>query len=340
MSKQALFRHRIIDKYLSNSLSRYPSKEDLRRACEHELFGTDLGLHICDSTIEKDLRSMRDEYDAPIKYHRFHKGYYYSDPNFRINDLPLSESNLTAIRFAANTLLQFKDVAIFREFSHTIDKMMERISLNSQIKPKELQEYVQFETHTSVGGSEHLQPLLKAIQESTLVYFEYENFRTGIIKTRKVCPLLLKEYRNRWYLISFDYIKEKITTYALERMHNLDFTKQKVSKPQDFNPQLFFEHSIGISTGETHPEIIRFKADKTAAKYIESQPFHATQKLIKHASDHSIFELCVFVSEEFIRSILSFGGEISIIEPKSLRKTIQERIHKMVVNYQQENPNG
>ena len=36
--------------------------------CEEEIFGSSEGVHICDSTIEKDLFSMRMEHDAPISY--------------------------------------------------------------------------------------------------------------------------------------------------------------------------------------------------------------------------------------------------------------------------------
>lgn len=230
--KKTLFRHRIIDKCLRNPYKPFPSKEDLRTACEQELFGSEDRSNICDSTIEKDIREMRAEYDAPIKFSKLEKGYYYEDPDFSINDVPLNESNLDAIRFAAHTLLQFKDVELFKEFGNAIDKIVDRITLSSQTKKQsDLDEFVQFETAVSVGGGHYLPLLLDAIQKSVAVYFEYENFNTQTVKPRKVCPLLLKEYRNRWYLISYDLIKEKITTYALERMMNVELSEESVVKP-------------------------------------------------------------------------------------------------------------
>ncbi len=238
--KNTLFRHRIIDKCIRNPYKPFPSKQDLRTACENELFGSEDRQNICDSTIEKDLFAMRQEYDAPIKYSKLNKGYYYDDPNFTINDVPLNESDLDAVRFAANTLLQFKDVELFKEFGNAIDKIVDRVSLSTQAKQQvELNEYVQFETAVSVGGGEFLPDLLSAIQKSVAVFFEYENFNSNTVKPRKVCPLLLKEYRNRWYLISFDLIKNKITTYALERMKKVELSEEKVVKPHHFNPKDF-----------------------------------------------------------------------------------------------------
>lgn len=332
--KNTLFRHRIIDKCIRNPFKPFPSKQDLRIACEQELYGSENGSNICDSTIEKDLFAMRQEYDAPIKYSKLEKGYYYEDPEFTINDVPLNESDLDAVRFAANTLLQFKDVELFREFGNAIDKIVDRVALSTQAKQQqEINEFVQFETAVSVGGGEFLPDLLNAIQKSVAVFFEYENFNSKTVKPRKVCPLLLKEYRNRWYLISYDMVKDRITTYALERMRNVELSEEKVVKPHHFNPKDFFRYSVGISTSESAPEKVEFTAKDIAAKYLQTQPFHHSQTIIKANDVETVFQLEVFISEELIRSILSFGGEITVHKPKSLEQTIKNRLEEMVKNY-------
>lgn len=327
--KNALIRYRIIDKSLRNAYKPFPSKQELREACEEALYGNTSGEHICDSTIEKDMFNMKIEHDAPIKYSKREKGYYYTDPEFSINDVPLNEEDLKAIKFAANTLLQFKEVDMFKQFGSAIDKIVDRVSLTDAGKQDEVNQFVEFETAVSVGGGEFLPQLLEAIQKSVAIFFDYENFQTGDIKPRKVCPLLLKEYRNRWYLISHDLVKGRITTYGLDRMKNLELSSEKVNKPSDFNPQSYFRYSIGISSSESAPEKVMFKASNIASKYIETQPFHHSQRKIKTGKNKSTFELEIFVSEEFIRSILSFGGEIEITSPRSLRENIIHRLNSM-----------
>ena len=89
--KNALLRYRVIDKCIRNKYKPFPSKQDLREACEEALFGSIHGEHICDSTIEKDMFAMKMDHDAPIKYNRAEKGYYYEDPDFTIDDIPLTE---------------------------------------------------------------------------------------------------------------------------------------------------------------------------------------------------------------------------------------------------------
>lgn len=331
--KNALIRYRVIDRCIRNVYKPFPSKQELRKACEDSLFGSDEGEHICDSTIEKDIFAMRMEHDAPIKYSKKNDGYFYEDPNFTINDIPLTENDLEAIKFAANTLMQFKEVDMFKQFGFAIDKIFDRVNISSDPREKDIVDLVQFETTTSTKGNDFLAPLLEAIRQRKIVQFDYESFQTAKKKTRRAVPLMLKEYRNRWYLISFDCVKEALITFALERMENLEDTSEFYHQKIDFDAKKFFKNAIGITANESTVENIVFKAGNIAAKYINSQPFHHSQKVIKEGKNKTTFSINVIVSEELIRSFLSYGGEIEVLEPESLRNTILKRILDLSQTY-------
>jgi predicted DNA-binding transcriptional regulator YafY len=329
--KNALIRYRIIDRMLRNKYKPYPSKQQLREACEEELFGSQ-GSNICDSTIEKDMFAMKMEHDAPIKFSKRHGGYYYEDADFSINDIPLSEDELSSIRFAVNTLQQFREVPFFRQFGNAIDKIVDRVAIGDN-EDSEISQFIEFESAISVGGNEYLPLFLEAIRTRKKVFFTYASFIKGVEKPRKVSPLFLKEYRNRWYLISFDSAKNDIITYALDRIQDPMITEDEAILPKDFSPSSYFQDTVGITAYKGKTETIKIKANKIAAKYIASQPFHRSQKLISERTEESVFELNVLISEEFIRSILGYGGEIEIIEPQNLRETIAKRVKQMSLIY-------
>lgn len=331
--KNALIRYRIIDRCIRNKYKPFPSKNDLREACEENLFGSNYGEHICDSTIEKDLFAMRMEHDAPLKYNKREGGYFYEDENYSINDIPLTQEDLESIKFAVNTLQQFRDVGMFKQFGQAIDKIVDRVTIESKQPVDESNQIVQFETAYSNGGNELLPLLYESILQKTKVAFDYKSFKSSESKWREVSPLLLKEFRNRWYLISFDAVKNDITTYALDRMEGLITQVEKSEIPISFNPNTYFEYSTGITAYQGNPECIEIKADPIAAKYIESQPFHSSQEKIDQQPDFRLYQLTVFISEEIIRSILSFGGEIEVLKPDSLRQIIAERIASIHKKY-------
>ncbi len=331
--KNALIRYRIIDRCLRNKYKPFPTKQDLRVECEEALFGSSVGDNICDSTIEKDMFAMKMEFDAPIKYSKRHGGYYYEDPDFSINDIPLTEDDLNSIRFAAKTLMQFREVDIFKQFGNAIDKIFDRVAIATNPAEEDLNHLVQFETAVSNGGNEFLPILFEAIKGSRFVSFEYTSFISGKSKERIVLPMMLKEYRNRWYVITYDESKKDVITFALDRM-SFPVIKEEVGrKPDDFDPFSYFRYAIGITSNRSEPVNVVFKADNVAAKYIHSQPLHPNQQILKEGKNRTTFQMTVLISEELIRSLLSYGGEIEVLEPEVLRSTIAERVKKMAESY-------
>lgn len=328
--KNAFIRYRIIDRMIRNRYKPFPSKQEMREACEDALYGDSHGNHICDSTIEKDMFAMRMEHDAPIRYSKSKGGYYYEDPDFSINDIPLSEDELNSIKFALNTLQQFREVPFFQQFGSAIDKIVNRVSVETTTE--DAHRFIQFESSASVQGSEFLPVLLEAIQAQKKVWFLYASFVTQEEKPRKVSPLLLKEYRNRWYLVSYDASKKDIITFGLDRMKDLMATEDSAEVPSDFSSDRYFQHTVGITAYKGEPSLVRIKAQPVAARYIDSQPFHPSQRMISE-KEIFIFELNILISEEFIRALLGFAGEVEVLAPESLRNEIRQRAQVMFANY-------
>ncbi|MBT5438449.1 MAG: WYL domain-containing protein, partial [Flavobacteriales bacterium] len=189
--------------------------------------------------------------------------------------------------------------------------------------------YIQFESATSIGGNEFLPLLLEAIQRKKQVWFLYTSYIKAEEKPRKVSPLFLKEYRNRWYLISFNAKQKEIRTYALDRMDTPKLLEEETHYPGDFDAENYFKHSMGITSYKGKSSKIILKANTIAARYISSQPIHESQEIEEETKEFSLFVLTLLISEELIRTILSYGGEIEILEPIELRKVIQERISGM-----------
>ena len=331
--KNAQLRYRIIDRCIRDKYKPFPTKENLRQACEEALYGEGIGANICDSTIEKDLFAMRMDHDAPIKYSKREKGYYYEDENYSIDNIPLSEDDIEAIKFATQTLMQFKDVSMFKQFGFAIDKIFDRVHIAQNPTEASVENYVQFETVPETEGTEFLAPILNAIKEKKIITFDYTSFVSEKTKSRKVLPLLLKEYRNRWYLICYSLVKKKIITFGLDRMSNLVVTEDYFFDEINFNPDIYFKHSIGITSFEDKPKKIIFKLDKIGSKYIESQPIHESQKLIKKGKKRNTYQIKVLLSEELKRLFLSYGNQLEVLEPSELRDQLKIEITELAELY-------
>jgi len=330
VNKYAAIRHRIIDQKIGNKYQPYPTKESLRQACEESLYGGISGNNISDSTIEKDLNYLKMEYDAPIKFSRSHNGYYYEEEGYSID---LNTDQIEAIKMAANVLSQFKNTEVFSEFHSAIDKILDRVNISPDIQDKAIQQYVQFEKSPVVVGTGYLGDILQAIKNKVSITIGYKKFQAEDEKDRSINPYLLKEYQNRWYVIGFDNFDGFVKTYSLDRVTKLLIVGKSFEIDDGFDYDRFFKYNIGITTLDKEPEDILLSASPLEGSYLKSQPLHWSQNVIIDNENECKLRLRVVVTKELAMKILSMGGGIKVISPKSLKNQIAAEIKKASSNY-------
>lgn len=86
---------------------------------------------------------------------------------------------------------------------------------NASISEKILIEYIP-------SGREWLEPVLQALQQNRIVEITYENF-VGVKFTGIVCPLCVKLFKRRWYVLCLTGNNRK-RIFSLDRVKNLELT--------------------------------------------------------------------------------------------------------------------
>jgi predicted DNA-binding transcriptional regulator YafY len=335
-NKYALLRYRIIDRCIRNPGKRYPNKEDLRVSCEESLFGSN-GEHISSSTIDKDIWAMRNESDlgyyAPIKFSKEQKGYFYEDPSYTIAEVPLTDDDLSAIRTAAETLFQFREIPLFKQFDAAIEKIMDRMKISNADKTEREQEIIQFERANDYKGSEFLEVLFKCCAQKQAVSFDYQKFGSDIGKAYTIEPYLLKEYRNRWYVIGRDCQKDGLRTFSLDRILNVKDLELFFQSKGDFDTKEFFEHSMGITVTDSKPEEVILKVHEKMAPYLMSQPLHQSQQVINKKNGVVELSIKVLITVELVSTILGFGDQVEVVYPDTLRQELNLALTKALSYY-------
>jgi predicted DNA-binding transcriptional regulator YafY len=336
-NKYALLRYRIIDRCLTNKGKQYPTREDLRQACEDALFGSG-GDAISMSTIDKDIWAMKNEgelgYYAPIKFSKQHGGYYYETEDYSISELSLGDDDLQAIRFATATLDQFRYVPIFKQYESAIEKIINRVNISPNPDDESLNKYIQFEVSTVSRGNEHLGPLLDYIKSRKGIRIRYRKFTDDKIKEYELNPYLLKEYHNRWYLVALDLGSKAIRTYGLERIESLETGEKKFAVDKNFSPDNFFKYSIGITELADKPQDVVLSFDPVPGKFLLTQPIHSSQIVISESSKEVQIGLHVLITQELVSFILSYGSQVRVLKPGRLVKEIQAEVRKTLSKYE------
>lgn len=327
INKNALLRYRIIDSCLTNKLKKFPTREFIIEKIEEQL-----GTSISSSMFSKDISQMKNTYNAPIKFNRGNKGYFYSEADFSIKEFPLTHDEIDALDYSTALLHQLKGTKMFQHFENAINKVIEGYRISSILGKSESQ-ILQVEEPVRAESSQWLEVILKAIVEKNVLEIAYQGFGKEE-KTHELSPYLLKEYRNRWYVIGFSNRAENILVLALDRINNLKISKSKYVSNQDFDSGDFFKYSLGITQiHNAFPEKIILSFTPHQALYIISQPLHHSQKIIKETKTEVQIQLEVYVTAELKMTILSFGAEVKVLQPASLKKEIKQSIKKMAELY-------
>lgn len=335
LNKYAAIRYRIIDECIRSRSKPYPSKEELRSACEEALYGSSNGSNISMSTIEKDIWALKNESVfgyAPIAYDHTHKGYYYSDTGFSL-DLPLTPEDIDLIRLALHTLNHFRESQVFHDLETAVNKIQGRIILADRLSGSNLEKVIQFEAIPESRGHEFLPVLLDAIRNNQETEFDYTPYVDGRARHYIYHPYLLKENKNRWYLVGKEMANNKIRTLGLDRMKNIRATGNTFFTDKDFNPDVFFRYSFGIGTYSGIPEEIVLQLDEVQAQYIISNPLHPSQEISQPIKGTYLVKLYVIPSDELRMQILSYGTKVEVIKPGWLREEVKSILTRALQNY-------
>jgi len=269
----------------------YSSYEELKGYIESQsgylqMLDDTLNIGFSKRTFQRDIREIRNLFGIDIEYSKSAKGYFIIQ-----NEMEnMNFQRMIETFDIFNSLNLTRDVAPF-------------IHLESS-KPK---------------GTENLYGLLHAIKNHLIISFKYYKYWEDELSERRVEPYALKEFKNRWYLIANDLKNKIVKSFALDRLNDLEVTKDRFQFPGNFNVKDYFKYSFGIiRSNEEKPQEVILSFEPFQGKYIKSLPLHESQEILLDNEYELLIKLTVYVTHDLFMELLSFGDTVKVIQPASL----------------------
>ena len=321
-NKDFALRVEILDACFRNNLRKWTLDklvEEVNKKLD-DLYGKKASKH----TIQNDIKSLIRQHDAPIdkKKEGAKTYFYYLDSNFSIKNLPIKADEVALLRDVVNTLSQVSDFQIVRDVEDIIIKLQNTISIDVEKSPA----IMQFEKHTTAIGTEYIDSLFTAIKSKMALRISYQSFKAPQAEECIFHPYLLKEYRNRWFVIGRKADSKMITNLALDRIKGIKNSNAEYVTNDLFETDTYFNNMIGVTIPENAAiDCIQIKVSSKQVPYIRTKPIHHTQKIIKEFKNGDIIiELSIISNYELRSVLLSYGCDIVVIKPLTLRKEMQE----------------
>lgn len=285
-------------------------------------------------TILRDIDYLRLMYKAPIEYDHQRRGFYYSEKNFFIKSIVLTEGELFSVALFDQLLEQYRNTPLEGRLRTIFDKILsslpESLTLDSVFSPDQ----VSFIPETPVKiDSEVFEVIFTALKTRQTIRLEYRTVGSSSYEKRSLDPLHAICQRGHWYIIARRSDNAEIRIYSFSRIRNARLTGRNYTIPEDFKAHDYFDKEIGVFASNRIPYTFEFIIDKDIQNYALERQFHKTQK-VRQLPDGSVrVQFTTTQIDEVQRWVMGQGAYVRVVNPPELIARIKDEITKMEKMY-------
>ena len=338
VTKKALHRYKILDGLLKNR-NGYTIMELTEKVNDELVTFQDSDKkenRVSDRMIRMDLENMMEVYSVIIGK-RDRNRYYYETSDESIDNINLREEDKTAIGLAVGVFARFKGTPLYDKFSDAVTRIMAN-SVIRKINTTDTRKIVQVAEVSANSGIEWLETIYNAIVEKKTLTLHYKSFGEKTSE-RVISPYMLKEYRNKWYMIAYVHgltKPDKTLLHKLSRIVDIKESFELSEEDPTFNGNKYFKNTLGVFHKHSEePMDVKLKLrGKSIIRLFSEDEVHSTQDLMPISEEEAILEMRVYNSPELETFILGYGESIEVMEPQVLRDKIIFRLNKGINLYQ------
>jgi predicted DNA-binding transcriptional regulator YafY len=291
-------------------------------------------LGVSERTIRDDIAFLRDRFSAPLAFDRT-LGWRYSEPDWRLPSISLSQGELFALILGARMLEAYGGSAYETELRSSIKRLSERLPEQTWIDLQQLaDERILFRPGAQTLVAPQIwNDLVEASRQSRKVQMRYYTASRNEESERIFDPYLLHIYRGtNPYTIGFCHQRQSIRWFRVDRIRSLQLLEHSFVRSPDFDPKQHLEQIFQCEVGG-QPIPVEIWFDAPTAPYIRERRWHSTQELEEHLDGSLTLRMQVTGLNELKRWVLGYGKGAITLEPSELVAMVKEEIEKMTQNY-------
>ena len=336
-NKNALIRYKYLDRLLSD-YHHYYDIHDLTEKVNDMLY-EDGFPEVTQRCIEKDLNTLEfAPFSAPIERFTWNgkRCISYEKRSFSIFKQEMSREERNLLREVLSTIGQFNGLDNF--------KWLDDFKIGLGIE--ERRQIISFSNNPYLQNSNLLGTLFDSISNEVVIKLSYHTFADATIRNIDFHPYLLKQYNDRWFLLGAADSDMKILNFALDRIDKVEpLPELKYTEcPEELAER--FEDIVGITLYEEREceHLICWVSDASKG-YVDTKPMHESytpfkgdketelHSLYPHLKGGLFFSIDCIPNFELIRELCSYGGNLIVLSPDSIRDEIKDRLQKHLEQY-------
>jgi predicted DNA-binding transcriptional regulator YafY len=251
------------------------------------------------------------------------------------HDIPalgFSATELMALLLGRNLLKPLEGTEISESLNSALSKAAAAL-------PPQGHEYVRaMEQMFSVGLGPHknyrkhrhaVDLISQAIDKRCTAQMRYFSASRNNTSRREVDPYFLRFAGGGLYLIGHCHLRKEVRMFAVERIRSITLTDHPYQMPLDFKVDEYVQDALGIMRSGRRIEV-ELLFSKKAAVWVKDKKWHPSQEtsLSKHGRLKMILK--VADNNELVGWVLSFGSQVHVARPETLRQRVKEEAKKIL----------
>ena len=291
-------------------------------------------IEVSSRTIQRDIEYMRDMYNAPVEFDAYKNGYYYTEENFYIKSVPLSEGELFSVALFDQLLEQYRNTPLENDLRSVFKKIEMSLPNKITLDSSFLQNQTTFiPDQMGTINPENFSKIFSALKNRHVLDFEYRPLQKTTWMTRRINPLHTVCQKGNWYVMGFCHDKQDIRVFNFSRMQNVTESKEEFDIPEDFNPDKYFDKEIGIWLSATKKYTVELLISAEIGTFALERSWNKNQK-IEQREDGSVwvsFETTQL--PEVKRWVLGQGKTVKVLGPDELIAQVKEEVAAVLGMY-------
>ncbi|OVE76328.1 hypothetical protein BVX97_01465 [bacterium E08(2017)] len=288
---------------------------------------------VSSKTIQRDIDYLKYQLDAPIEYDSTRHGYYYTESNYRMPAINISESDLFSVVIAKRALKQFEHTPLYSKLSRIFDRIEQSLPDKTSVDPAWIDNRIFFsEIASTAVDSETWEIIARALRENRQLKIKHVAPGQKKTVTRTVDPYHLVHFKGEWYLSSYCGLRDSIRTFAVSRIKDAELLQTNFDMPEDFTREKMFGDSFGI-IWDANEYDVKIEFRKEVAPYIEERTWHPEQSIKKYKDGRLVISFTTRHLNEVKDWVLSWGGDAKVQSPPELRASIKKELQNALKGY-------
>ena len=329
-TKDSQLRVLIIDRCLSGGIPM--TRTEITNKINQELIARGVPPITSKSTILDDFDNISRQWRVEIVKKRKGNYWYYNykDPTFSIYKQSLTPSDLEKLYQLVDLIKDFTGLPQFEWLVEVSNRLQVTALDESDRKP-----IVWFMHNPAIASyKKHFSPLYKISREKRPIVLTYQKFNSSEARTYVVHPYGLKEFACRWYLVgSVDHHPGSISCFGFERI--VSYKESDVPFRENTRDlDVYFNSMLGLTLNDDdEPQEVLLWVKDRDYPYLETNPIHESQKLVREENDGKVISLHICVNYELVMRIFSYNIGVKVLAPKNLLQDMMERVKTLFGYY-------